>query len=195
MGYERCIEKWTEEEIPWRRVFTLSCLTVQFVVPSVIIAYCYSQLSVWLNLRSRMYEAAAQEEHNCTVPFYMSAAELSRHRNVASIRRKRITNRMLIAIVVVYCVSWLPLNALNLLLEFYSDIRTWKYLEVLYMFTQILGSASAALNPCIFASLNKDYQRHLKSYLRSSKTQTVLHFRLRMPQILLPSGSTPPLGH
>ena len=74
---------------------------------------CKHQISLKLAVRSR--EKAKIRLRSCR------GEELDRERN-------RRTNRMLIAMVTIFGASWMPLNLINLLSDFYAEsMASWKY--------------------------------------------------------------------
>lgn len=60
--------------------------------------------------------------------------------------RKRRTNRMLIAMVAVFLLSWLPLNVVNICNDFNKDMIKWEY----YFLSFILGKSSQYYKESIY---------------------------------------------
>ena len=96
---------------------------LQFVAPCSVISYCYTRVSYVLRnrLRSRRLVHAA----SAVLADEASAAgdanglgalrpQVLRERDLAEIRRKRRTNRMLVSMVLVFCCCWIPLNAIHI---------------------------------------------------------------------------------
>ena len=92
-----CDEVWPSDNL--RLIFGLSTTVVQFIVPFCIITFCYARVCarLWDRIRSR------PGSRNC-----------SSQRKWLEKERARKTNTMLICVVVVFGLSWLPLNTYNL---------------------------------------------------------------------------------
>ena len=90
-----CEEKWPFDES--RKAFGISTSVLQFVIPFVIITFCYVRVcgKLWDRARARPGSVSMRRE------------ELERERT-------RKTNGMLISMVVIFVISWLPLNIHNL---------------------------------------------------------------------------------
>lgn len=141
--YRLCEENWPSPE--FREVF--SCLTsvLQFVVPFFVIAFCYVCVCVRLNDRARTKPGSKNSR-----------------REEADKERKRRTNRMLIAMVTIFGVSWLPLNIVNVINDFYSPVTDWSYNRVCFFLTHCLAMSSTCYNPFLYAWLNENFRKEFK---------------------------------
>jgi len=90
-GIYICVETWPSEEI--RQVFSATTAVLQFVLPFIIITLCYIRVSLKLTDRARARPGNKNSK-----------------KEAVERERKRRTNRMLIAMVTIFGVSWLPLN-------------------------------------------------------------------------------------
>ena len=81
----------------FRIVYDVSRCFVQFVLPLGVVLCMY--ISIFCKLKER--PLSQHSENN---------------------RRRRRTNIMLISVSIIFFLSWLPLNTLNFLLDFNSDI-------------------------------------------------------------------------
>ena len=95
-----CDEKWPFDES--RKAFGISTSVLQFVIPFVIITFCYVRVcgKLWDRARARPGSVSMRRE------------EMERERT-------RKTNGMLISMVVIFVISWLPLNCHNLVKLFH----------------------------------------------------------------------------
>ncbi|XP_048514772.1 prolactin-releasing peptide receptor-like isoform X2 [Athalia rosae] len=148
--YRFCEENWPGERI--RKVF--SCLTsiLQFVLPFFVIAFCYVCVSVKLNDRAKA----------------KPGSKTSR-REEADKERKRRTNRMLISMVTIFGVSWLPLNIVNVLNDFYSPASDWSYYRLCFFMAHCLAMSSTCYNPFLYAWLNENFRKEFKQVVRPSR--------------------------
>jgi len=127
-----CEENWPEPTS--RQLFTIISLVLQYIVPCVVIIYCYAHVSVALRRRARQAIGTTSTLATATTiltSFRRSTIALENGgggggagigcphghvelRNRMKLRRKRRTNRMLIAMVAIFAVCWLPLNVILL---------------------------------------------------------------------------------
>ncbi|KAL6267871.1 hypothetical protein P5V15_000942 [Pogonomyrmex californicus] len=144
--YTFCEENWPSE--PFRKVFSSLTSIFQFVVPFFVIAFCYVCVSIKLNDRARA----------------KPGAKTSR-REEADRERKRRTNRMLIAMVAIFGVSWLPLNIVNVVDDFYSHVNDWSYYRLCFFMSHCLAMSSTCYNPFLYAWLNDNFRKEFKQVL------------------------------
>lgn len=109
-----CDERWPHETS--RKAFGLSTSVLQFVIPFIIISFCYIRVCSKLSLRAR------------SMPGAKSARKEEQERE-----RTRKTNRMLISMVVIFGISWLPLNTHNLVQDFYMPAAHWKFSRAFFL--------------------------------------------------------------
>ncbi len=90
-----CDENWPFDES--RKAFGISTSVLQFVIPFIIITYCYVRVcgKLWNRARAR-------------------PGSVSIRREGIERERTRKTNGMLISMVVIFIISWLPLNCHHL---------------------------------------------------------------------------------
>lgn len=119
--------------------------TMQFILPFFIIAFCYVRVSFKLNDRARCKPGSKNTK-----------------KEEADRDRKRRTNRMLIAMVTIFGVSWLPLNLINLLNDIYIPTGTWKYYYLAFFMVHALAMSSTCYNPFLYAWLNDNFRKEFK---------------------------------
>ncbi|KYM95529.1 PREDICTED: prolactin-releasing peptide receptor-like [Cyphomyrmex costatus] len=150
-----CEENWPSEQ--FRKIF--SCLTsiLQFAVPFMAITFCYICVSIKLNEQARAKpgtKSGKREENDR--------------------ERKRRTNRMLIAMVAVFGISWLPLNFVNIVDDFYSYASDWSYYRFSFFMAHCIAMSSTCYNPFLYAWLNDNFRKEFKQilpcYSRNSNT-------------------------
>jgi len=83
-------------------------------------------------------------------------------REEADRERKRRTNRMLIAMVAIFGVSWLPLNIVNVADDFYSYANDWSYYRFCFFMSHCIAMSSTCYNPFLYAGLNDNFRKEFK---------------------------------
>ena len=82
--------------------------------------------------------------------------------------RKRRTNILLAMIAIVFALSWMPLNILNILVEFLfqwfrdSNVDT----NLLFVICHILVLSSACTNPVLYGWLNENFRKEFLNVLK-----------------------------
>ncbi|XP_066907729.1 prolactin-releasing peptide receptor [Halyomorpha halys] len=145
-GLYYCEEKWPSENL--RQIFGGMTATLQFVVPFFVISFCYIRVSVKLNDRARS----------------KPGSKTSR-KEEADRERKRRTNRMLIAMVAIFGVSWLPLNLINLINDIYIPTGNWRYYYLCFFVGHSIAMSSTCYNPFLYAWLNDNFRKEFKQVL------------------------------
>lgn len=141
-----CAEKWPSDQI--RKAFGAVTTIMQFVVPFIVMAFCYTCVSIKLNdrLKTRPGSKNSKKED-------------------AERERKRRTNRMLIAMVAIFGLSWLPLNLINISSDFYSLAEDWRYYMILFFIAHFIAMSSTCYNPFLYAWLNENFRKEFKQIL------------------------------
>lgn len=141
-----CEEDWPDES--YRKLFGSLTSTLQFILPFFIISFCYVCVSIRLNDRAKTKPGAKTTKKE----------EIDRE-------RKKRTNRMLIAMVSVFGISWLPLNSVNMVNDFYINTDDWKYYNFLFFVAHSIAMSSTCYNPFLYAWLNDNFRKEFKLVL------------------------------
>ena len=141
-----CEEFWPSEAT--RRVFSLCTTITQFVIPFVIILYCYVMISVRMNERIR----------------FRPGSRGSR-RDESDREKKRRTNRMLIAMVTIFGVCWLPVNIAHLIVDYHAKANSWAYFNFCFFMTHVVAMSSTCYNPFLYAWLNENFRKEFQLVL------------------------------
>lgn len=141
-----CEETWPSEHN--RKVFGSITSTLQFILPFLIISFCYIRVSIKLNDRARRKPGAKTS-----------------HKERLDRARKKRTNRMLIAMVAVFGTSWLPLNLVNIMNDFYEKSSQWQYYNIVFFFAHTVAMSSTCYNPFLYAWLNENFRKEFKLVL------------------------------
>lgn len=146
LGFSYCEESWPSEES--RKLFSTLTSSLQFLLPFLLISFCYVRVSTKLNERVR------RKPGNKTW-----------HKERLDRARKRRTNRMLIAMVAVFGLSWLPLNCVNMLNDFWESSSQWRYYNLLFFVAHSVAMSSTCYNPFLYAWLNENFRKEFKQVL------------------------------
>ncbi|CAG7830977.1 unnamed protein product [Allacma fusca] len=147
LGYRYiCKEDWSSEDV--RKVFSATTAILQFVLPFIIMAFCYVKVSLKLSDRAKAKPGSKNSK-----------------REAVERERKRRTNRMLIAMVTIFGGCWLPLNSVNVLNDVYIDAGYWRYSNLLFFFAHSVAMSSTCYNPFLYAWLNENFRKEFKQVL------------------------------
>ena len=124
-------------------------------MPFCVISFCYICVSVRLNDRAKAKPGTKTTKKE----------ELDRD-------RKKRTNRMLIAMVAVFGISWLPLNMVNVLNDFYAKTSDWKFYNLLFFLAHSIAMSSTCYNPFLYAWLNDNFRKEFKLVLPGFSSAT-----------------------
>ncbi|XP_066589469.1 prolactin-releasing peptide receptor-like isoform X2 [Prorops nasuta] len=144
-----CEENWPTED--FRRVFGAVTSTMQFIVPFLVVTFCYVRVWIRLNDRERCRPGSKSDKQE----------ELDR-------KRKRRTNWMIISMVGVFVISWLPLNIVNIVSDFSESANNWPYFNLCFFVTHCLAMSSTCYNPFIYAWLNENFRKEFKQILMNN---------------------------
>lgn len=141
-----CDEHWPDDQT--RKTFGISTIILQFIIPFVIITFCYVRVC------GKLWDRAK------AIPGSVSARREEQERD-----RARKTNGMLISMVVIFVISWLPLNTNNILLDFYAEASTWYYSRAIFLAFHAVAMSSTCYNPFLYAWLNENFRKEFKELL------------------------------
>ncbi|XP_049809271.1 prolactin-releasing peptide receptor-like [Schistocerca nitens] len=148
-----CEEYWPTERA--RQVYGALTATVQFALPFLVVTFCYVRVSVKLGDRARSKPGSKNSR-----------------REEADRERKRRTNRMLIAMVTIFGVSWMPLTVLNLTNDVYMSTGRWEYFNLCFFVVHALAMSSTCYNPFLYAWLNDNFRKEFEQVLPCFGQQT-----------------------
>lgn len=143
-----CIEKWPKDQA--RQFFTVTSLVLQYIVPCSIITYCYSKVSLALRKRSK-----SRIGTGCVNP----------EREEMEIRRKRRTNKMLIAMVTIFVICWLPINMVLLIGDYLVKFSENLYFALVFLTSHVIAMSSTIYNPFLYAWMNDNFKKEFKLVL------------------------------
>ena len=145
-GEPVCMEHWPHTTS--RQFFTATSLILQYIVPCAIISYCYS--TVWGVLSTRTKSRMGTR---------------SQSRNEIELKRKKKTNTMLVAMISIFVVCWLPLNAVLIILDYEKSFHSWSYHYLIFFIAHVTAMSSTLYNPFLYAWMNENFNKEFKTVL------------------------------
>lgn len=95
----------------------------------------------------------------------MSCGPGSELRQRVRIQRKRRTNRMLIAMVAIFAVCWMPLNAILLTIEYNEELTQSPYFLTVFFVAHVIAVSSTIYNPFLYAWMNDNFRKEFRRVL------------------------------
>jgi len=136
-GNLQCQEGW--ESTP-KLVFGNFTMLCQFVIPFTTIIFCYGKIMVRLRQRSAAGKPGTR----------------SKDKRLAEEARTRRTNRMLIAMVIIFAISWFPINLINLLADC-IELDCWPLYYMMFFLSHVIAMSSTCYNPLLYGWLNSAF--------------------------------------
>jgi len=167
-----CIEEWPMAN--GRAYYSLFSLICQYVLPIMTVTVAYSRICKKLHYRYVNSAASRRNANTITtnITSTTSAVDTSEPTKVVGKRerddrRMKKTNHLLVAIAVIFGVSWLPLNIYNLVVDFWNPFGTNKEAMVItYAVCHMMGMSSACSNPMLYGWLNDNFQKEFREILK-----------------------------
>ncbi|KAK4301733.1 hypothetical protein Pmani_026137 [Petrolisthes manimaculis] len=119
---------------------------VQYCLPIIMVSISYAMIYRKLKHRnnSSLRPSSVTRTNNS-----------SRHDS-----RVRKTNTLLVTIALIFCLSWLPLNLFNVIVDFtnpfYDDPEA---MVIVYAVCHLIGMSSACSNPLLYGYFNDNFKR------------------------------------
>ncbi|XP_060587620.1 neuropeptide Y receptor type 5-like [Ruditapes philippinarum] len=142
-----CRKTWPNEQS--RQSFTFTNMILQYLIPCSIIIYCYVQISLALDRRSK-----SRVVRNST----------DSEREQREIQRKRRTNKMMIYVVTIFVVCWMPLNLFHIISDFHQTYSP--YYSLIFFIAHLVAMSSTIYNPFIYAFMSEKFKTEFKDLLR-----------------------------
>lgn len=138
-----CIENWPNDHD--RQIFGWLLLFVVYVIPALVVAVCYANVSKLL-----CFYALSREDSNASTGTYIFC-------------RKRAA-RILVLLVGLFICSWLPYNIMSLMID-QGNIGS---LVPFLPFALWLGHAHSAVNPVLYWATNRRFREMVARLCRST---------------------------
>ncbi|ESO90981.1 hypothetical protein LOTGIDRAFT_73358, partial [Lottia gigantea] len=143
-----CTEEWPRTQA--RQFFTVTSLVLQYLVPCSIISFCYTMVSLALKRRTLVK---------------IGTGTRTRERDELEIRRKKRTNKMLIAMVTIFVCCWMPLNIFHLVREYERSVMTWSHFALVFFVAHVIAMSSTIYNPFLYAWMNDNFKKEFRQIL------------------------------
>lgn len=102
----------------------------------------------------------------------------SSQREEADIRRKRRTNRMLIAMVAIFMCCWLPLNVVLMAINYFPAIRGANA-DIIFFVAHIIAMSSTMYNLFLYGWMNDGF-RKVRTIIKCDKKPAVIAKKLSL---------------
>ena len=146
--YLSCAEFWAPMSA---NTFSLVLIIGGYIIPLIIIAFVYSLAGIRLWSR-----------------------QLPGHRNLVSNKKVQSSSRrataMLITVVIVFALSWLPFQALEMLRQYNRPLYDSLPTEFLFT-TPWFGYANSAINPILYVIFSENYRQEFYRILCRGPTR------------------------
>jgi len=145
-----CIESWPQSLPEARLSYSLVILGLQLILPSLVISLAH------MSINRRLSRLATT--HNRPV------------------RKLYKTQRLLVAVVLVFTISWLPLNLINVLLDLGVDQKLGFSLgdvasRGVFAGAHLFALSSSVSNPVIYGFFNSSFRTQFKRLTEGRKSQ------------------------
>ncbi|KAG8179622.1 hypothetical protein JTE90_002440 [Oedothorax gibbosus] len=154
--YHKCVELWPSPS--FKGVYTIIILVIQFVVPSLTLLVTHAYIRTHLNnkiVKVDICQDSGSHQNETASPC------INHERLKRDLRRNTRATMVLLNISVVFTVSWLPWNGLNLLAEFYPHLMSPTVLYLLFAVCHMVAMSSSVTNPILYGWLNSNIRREL----------------------------------
>ncbi|CAI5455202.1 unnamed protein product [Caenorhabditis angaria] len=145
-----CMETWDNENPHYRLFYGLAVLLIRSALPLLLISLCHWRIASILNKQTRKFNSLRSA----------SAATQS-----TDIKRKQRLQQLLLAMVIIFAVSSLPLDLMNVLqdLILVYGIRpvNKNAQDFLFFFCHWMAMAGTLLNPLVYAWWNENFRRQI----------------------------------
>ncbi|KAH8340916.1 hypothetical protein KR059_009553 [Drosophila kikkawai] len=130
--------------------FLLANLVACYLLPMSLITLCY--VLIWFKVSTR------------SIPGESKDAQMDRMQQKSKVK----VIKMLVAVVILFVLSWLPLYVIFARIKFGSDIspQELEVLKKVIPLAQWLGSSNSCINPILY-SVNKKYRRGFAAIIKS----------------------------
>ncbi|XP_071441002.1 neuropeptide F receptor-like [Hetaerina americana] len=173
-----CLEDWPV--VHGRAYYSLFSLLFQYLLPIITVSVAYSRICKKLRYRynhspgtvgsvciGSSSGASATGTKGAAVNTAAAAlAKGSQRRKKEEEKRRRRTNSLLVSIALIFCVSWLPLNIYNLVVDLWNPFgEDRQTMMVTYAVCHMAGMSSACSNPLLYGWLNDNFRKEFKEIL------------------------------
>uniref|UniRef100_A0A9J2PG14 G-protein coupled receptors family 1 profile domain-containing protein n=1 Tax=Ascaris lumbricoides TaxID=6252 RepID=A0A9J2PG14_ASCLU len=179
---EFCTEKWPSASS--RRAYTMVVLVAQFVIPFIVMAFCYAVIFARLRTRARLRLQRINERCSFVLEKTNSPSSMRhpRFKAVSSeisdicmtqekvrhhlLKQTRRTTMILVSMVLFFALTWLPHNIVSLIIEYDESNRFFRTFGIdnmslsylINLFTHSVAMTNNIANPVLYAWLNPTFR-------------------------------------
>lgn len=134
-----CFEDWPFEH--GRAYYSIFVIVVQYCLPILTVSTAYARICNKLKYR-------------------MANASTRSARSKKEDLRMRKTNTLLVSIALIFCLSWLPLNLYNVIVDLHNPFgEDMETMLIVYSVCHMAGMSSACSNPLLYGWLNDNFRK------------------------------------
>nr|CAD7463505.1 unnamed protein product [Timema tahoe] len=147
-----CLEVWPEA-LDGDLYFLIANLVFCYILPMILISMCYVLIYIKVWRRD--------------IPTDTKDAQMERMQQKSKVK----VVKMLVAVVILFVLSWLPLYTIFARIKLGGKTARWEedVIQVVTPIAQWLGSSNSCINPILYAFFNKKYRRGFVAIFKSRR--------------------------
>ena len=146
-----CFEEWPTEY--GRAAYSAIVMLLQYCLPILTLVLAHARICN--RLRDRMIHSG----HTSTPAVAATSSSSSPNKTHRRGNRMRKTKKLLIMIAVIFCLSWLPLNLYNIIVDIHNPFSDTEVMFLTYAICHMIGMSSACSNPLLYGWLNHNFKK------------------------------------
>nr|CAD7259409.1 unnamed protein product [Timema shepardi]CAD7578178.1 unnamed protein product [Timema californicum] len=182
-----CLEVWPEA-LDGDLYFLIANLVFCYILPMILISMCYVliYIKVWrrdipTDTKDAQMERIQQKSSYlvtivCDICFKVWRRDIPTDTKDAQMERMQQKSKvkvvkMLVAVVILFVLSWLPLYTIFARIKLGGKTARWEedVIQVVTPIAQWLGSSNSCINPILYAFFNKKYRRGFVAIFKSRR--------------------------
>ncbi|GFW88838.1 neuropeptide F receptor [Trichonephila clavipes] len=137
-----CIERWPIKH--GRGFYSAFSMFFQYLLPIFIVSVAYARICRKLKYRMVAKGTKLQEKQ------------------ARDKKRVKKTNILLVSIALIFGFSWMPLNILNVVADFFYPFSDNSTFRIVFACCHMAGMSSACSNPLLYGWLNENFKKEFK---------------------------------
>lgn len=142
--------------------FLIDNLICCYIIPLLVISMCY--VLIWVKVWKRH------------IPSDTKDGQMEKMQQKSKVK----VVKMLVAVVILFVLSWLPLYIIFARIKLGRSLEIWEedVLPIVTPIAQWLGSSNSCINPVLYAFFNKKFRRGFVAIIQSRKCCGTLRYEL-----------------
>lgn len=151
-GVMLCMEVWPNS-LDGALYFLIGNMVFCYILPLILITMCY--VLIWIKVWKR------------NIPTDTKDAQMERLQQKSKVK----VVKMLVAVVILFVLSWLPLYVIFARIKLGGEIEAWEeeILGIAIPIAQWLGASNSCINPILYAFFNKKYRKGFVAIIKSRR--------------------------